>query len=269
MKFSFWIFAQTVLLQSCRHNNSFLSQEWNRWSEINARIAVCYLKTEKVHRPIWPSCVIQFYTYQCSQHDSLCVLALCENPLDVLFIVDTSSWQYTSNFDHIRNFIFSVVDWMNISDTATQVGVLPFTYKVRIACDERRSMHEKIFSGNSKESRFFVIEIHQSFIPAKCLWECCVVEIRFEETCPVATSCFYWLRGQSCLCSADSKWEGQLHVFFRLFCLFITKSVRAFFVLLRYQFTEKQLPTLFHVTFLKIALVFSGISNRYSEAKCC
>ncbi|XP_046860489.1 von Willebrand factor A domain-containing protein 2-like isoform X2 [Xenia sp. Carnegie-2017] len=53
----------------------------------------------------------------------------CNAPLDILFVVDTSSWQYWHNFKLIKEFILKVIEWMEISKSAVQVGMLPFTYE--------------------------------------------------------------------------------------------------------------------------------------------
>ena len=46
-----------------------------------------------------------------------------------MFVVDTASWQSSSDFTHVTDFMSDLVDWLKISDLAVQAGVITFTYK--------------------------------------------------------------------------------------------------------------------------------------------
>jgi hypothetical protein len=53
----------------------------------------------------------------------------CENPLDLMFLVDTASWQYDIHFNEVPKFMSNLVDWLKISNRAVEAGVITFTYK--------------------------------------------------------------------------------------------------------------------------------------------
>ena len=45
-----------------------------------------------------------------------------------MFILDTASWQYTTDFALVTNFVSNLVNWLKISDLAVEAGVITFTY---------------------------------------------------------------------------------------------------------------------------------------------
>ncbi|CAB4004331.1 Collagen alpha-3(VI) chain, partial [Paramuricea clavata] len=53
----------------------------------------------------------------------------CENPLDLLFVVDASSWQSAGDFTHVTDYMSDLIDWLKISDLAVKAGVIAFSYK--------------------------------------------------------------------------------------------------------------------------------------------
>ena len=69
------------------------------------------------------ACKDGYYGKTCSKR------VQCENPLDLMFLVDTASWQYTGDFTLVTNFISNLVNWLKISDLAVEAGVIIFTYQ--------------------------------------------------------------------------------------------------------------------------------------------
>lgn len=53
----------------------------------------------------------------------------CEKPLDLLLVVDTASWQRADYFENVAEYMADLINWLKISDRATEVGLITFSYE--------------------------------------------------------------------------------------------------------------------------------------------
>ncbi|XP_042328000.1 collagen alpha-1(XXVIII) chain [Sceloporus undulatus] len=76
-----------------------------------------------------------------------CGVKCKENPLELVFVIDSSESVGPENFDRIKRFVKTVIDAITVNQTTARVGIINFSHKVEVVSTLQQYLNKESLKG--------------------------------------------------------------------------------------------------------------------------